>query len=364
MLVLGAYLAFVLPICTLNYTHYGVFRTDEYNTGSYAAAYGALSRANNPNDDPHIAISYEQRQKLYALSPAFAELEEILDGEDSPFSAWIEEQGEYRTGYFSFILRDAAQMAGKYESTQTADEYFRQLADEVNAICDAGLIDAGPKRSGITSRFYPWMAAPVAEATVRGMWLTLNCHGIDPLPIPTNADDAHLLLYEEFVHDTIAANRDMPDGSTEANYILSGWRLWMQRLVRVVVLVYRYLLPLLFFAALAVFLALPFFQWRWRRGQSGFWPGWVAAGSLLCAFLLRSAMIGYVHVGSFGAIESPVYQAACYPVVLGFIGLTALVGAGMFGSRRAAVPSAKATAAPPDADKKPFSGQGAQSDPS
>lgn len=329
LLVLG-YCLFVLPICGINYHQYGVFTTDTYTRGPYAEAYGALSRINNPQQDPHIAIAKEQRMQLYALSPAFAELQEVLDGEDSPYQVWVQVQGEYKTGYFSLIFREAVADIG-YTTARTANEYYTRLANEVNAVCDAGLIPAGPRRSGITARYYPWMLGPVAAATWQGMQLTMQCHGISPLPVPVDADDAYLLTYEEYVHDTIAANRYMPTGEEMPNYQFTGPRLWLQWGARLVVSAYRHALAPLFYLSVVLYIYSALYVLYKKKSSLGFWCSWVACGSLLCAFVLRCAMIGFVHISSFEAINNPAYQAGSYTALLAFIAFAGIVAVQTFG---------------------------------
>ncbi|MDL2219998.1 hypothetical protein LJC04_06720, partial [Ruminococcaceae bacterium OttesenSCG-928-O06] len=319
LLIVTGWLFIMLPVSLLNLGYYGTFTIDEYNSGAYAKAFGALKRIDGGLEDPHIVIPEEQRMALYELSPAFSELYSQLDAPNARYRGWKEEQGEYRTGYFSFVLRDAVAVLGYYENADTANAYYERLANEVNAVCDQGLIEAGPRSYGITAKYYPWMTGPIIEATFQGMWQTLQCTGINPLMLPVNEDDAYLKIYENFVYDTISADRYMEDGSTVSNYSLSGIALWGQRFLRVVVLTYRYLLPYLFFAALVCFVAV--FVGVIFRKKSGlsFFADSITGISLLCLFLLRSAMIGFVHVSSFSAISNPAYQAANYPIILAFV---------------------------------------------
>lgn len=317
---------YAVPVSGANYAYYGTFTTDEYNNGAFAEAYGALSRLNGDAEDPHVVIPEAQRRQLYELSPSFAELKEVLDGENSPFAEWKEVQGEYRTGYFSFILREAAAAIGKFSTPARANDYFTRLAKEVNEICDSGQMEAGPRRSTIAARYYPWMLPEIAKATADGMWLTLGCHGISPMPVPVAADDAYLVKFEDYVNDTIAADRYMENGEIVANYNYTGWQLNLQWVVRAIVSAYRLVLRWLFLAAVAMFVAAPVILIIKKRSNLGFWAAWVAAASLLCAFVARSVMIAFVHVSSFWAIDNPAYQAASYPVALGFIVLAAAVG--------------------------------------
>lgn len=322
--ILAGWFVIMLPVSAMNKAYYGTWEIDEYNSGPYAKAFGALKRIDGGLENPHIVIPYEKRMELYKLSPAFAELYGALDAPGAPFEVWKEMQGEYRTGYFSFVLRDAVASLGYYKDAQTAAAYYNRLADEVNAVCDARLIEAATKSYGITARYYPWMTWPIVQATFEGMAQTLAGTGISPIPIPAQEDDVYLQHYEGFVHDTIAADRYMEDETIQGNYHFSGLQLWGQRFIRVCVMGYQILLPLLFVCALAGYLLVLVVCLVRKCGRPGFAADSLAVFSLLCLFLLRSAMIAFVHVSSFSAMGNPAYQAASYPVLLGFIVISVL----------------------------------------
>lgn len=321
--------SFVLPVGAANYANYGVFVTDEYNTGAYARAYDAVTRLNGATQNPHYAIRKEQREQLYALSPAFAELEWALESEDSPCVQWLTVHGEYLTGYFSFTLRQAAEISGKFETAETAAAYFNRLAGEVNALCDSGAVDAGPPRSGIAARFYSWMLPDILSATFEGAWHTLRCGGVDAAPIPADADHDYLLIYEGYIHDAIAGNRVMKNGAVRRNYEYTGLRRALLKTANGITALYSYILPVLFALAVGVLIWAPARARRKGKAGAKFWARWLCVLSLLCAFLLRCAMIAYVHVSSFSAIYNPAYQAASYPMALGFIALAFALAVGL-----------------------------------
>ncbi len=308
-------------VSLVNFVHYGVFTADDYNTGPFAAAYGAISRLNNEFDDPSVTIYKAQRLQLYELSPAFAELKEQLDGESLRFQGFLEAQGEYKTGYFSFFMRYMVADIGYYTTAQAANEYYTRLADEVNALCDSGAVAAGPKRSGVVARFYPWMAGPIAKITVEEIFSVLHGTGLSQYAGPASEDDVYLKIYENFAHATIAADRYYEGGSIAANYNLSGVKLLCQRAAGWCIRLYQLAMPPLFFAAVIVFLAYGFFGLAKRIAGFAFWAPWLAAASLLSAFIVRCAMLAYVTVGSFSTLGTPSYEAACYPVLLAFIGM-------------------------------------------
>ena len=134
----------------------------------------------------------------------------------------------------------------------------------------------------------------------------------------TDADDTYLKIFEEYTRSECAANRYCEDGTIVENYHPTGVRLWLQRAARVLILLYQWLTPTLMAAAVLVWAANGIRAVRrWR--DAALWQMWVAQSSLLCAFLLRVAMLAFVHATTFAAIDNPAYQAASYPVMLGFI---------------------------------------------
>ena len=316
---LCGYAALCLPLSWMNHIYYDTFALDEYNSGSYAAAYGALSRLDGGLEDPGITIPESERLLLYQNSDAFAQLYPYLDAPDALYATWKEVQGEYRTGYFSFVLRSAAEKAGKYTSAREADAYFTQLAQEVNAYCEDH--PSGPPRKTIVGRFYAKDLPAMAASWGRGIWLAVRFSGLSVVPVPAHEDDAYLKIYEDYTGSICAANRDMEDGSVVENYHPEGIRLWMQRGCRVLILVYQLLTPILFAAACVCWILWGVSAFRFWKVQSSTLCLWIAQSSLLCLFLVREVMLAYVDVTAFPTISYPPYQAASYPILLGFIAL-------------------------------------------
>ena len=316
---LCGYAALCLPVSWMNHIYYDTFALDEYNSGSYAAAYGALSRLDGGLEDASIPIPESERLLLYQSSEAFAQLYPYLDAPDALYATWKEIQGEYRTGYFSFILRSAAEKAGKYTSAREADAYFTQLAQEVNAYCEDH--PSGPPRKTIIGRFYGKDLPAMAASWGKGIWQAVRFSGLSAIPVPVHEDDAYLKHYENYTGSICAAARDMEDGSTLENYHPEGMRLWMQRGCRVLIIVYQLLAPVLFAVACVLWLLWGVSAFRSWKAQNHTLCLWVAQSSLLCLFLVREAMLAYVDVTAFPAIGYPPYQAASYPVMLGFIAL-------------------------------------------
>ena len=155
----------------------------------------------------------------------------------------------------------------------------------------------------------------------KGIWQAVRFSGLSAIPVPVHEDDAYLKHYENYTGSICAAARDMEDGSTLENYHPEGMRLWMQRGCRVLIIVYQLLAPVLFAVACVLWLLWGVSAFRSWKAQNHTLCLWVAQSSLLFLFLVREAMLAYVDVTAFPAIGYPPYQAASYPVMLGFIAL-------------------------------------------
>ncbi len=156
----------LLAVSTLNYGHYGWFGTVEFRAAAFKDAYGALARINVGPVLPMVPVTRQMREAAYDLSPTFAELRPHLEGEIGLHWAdkenFAPEERQIRGGWFIWALRDAVAAAGHARSARDALQFYRNVADELNAACDAGRVPARPPRSG----FLP----PLQASLMRPLW--------------------------------------------------------------------------------------------------------------------------------------------------------------------------------------------------
>lgn len=134
-------------ICALNYKYYGVYTLNQYWGNAFESAYGALLRVKPEEEKQRVPITRETMNKLYETSPKFAELKDFLEGKEG--DDWrdigITVEGEMTGAYVQWALMDAVESLGYYETATKAEEYYMELADEINRLCDEGVIES---RSG------------------------------------------------------------------------------------------------------------------------------------------------------------------------------------------------------------------------
>ena len=164
----GLLAAAILIYSAVNYAYYGLFAVSDFSSGSFAAAVGAMSRVKAEEWKPLCSVPTDVRMKLYDAVPQLKPLEYWLEeDEDLQNSFRNPELDDYQSGSFYWALRKAAWNEGVYDSPQKAAEYWQQVADAINALCDSGQLESnGGKRSSTTP---PIRMEYVSEVLSEGM---------------------------------------------------------------------------------------------------------------------------------------------------------------------------------------------------
>jgi hypothetical protein len=128
----------------INWTLYGTPVGVEYKEPNFVRAIGAIHSVRSGEVKPFVSVTRATRQKIYPVSPSFAELAPYLDG--PPGEDWgkhiceipvhRDTCGEIGGGVFAWALRGATSAAGHYTSPAEASAFYGRVADEIGAACD------------------------------------------------------------------------------------------------------------------------------------------------------------------------------------------------------------------------------------
>ena len=190
-------------LSAVNRRHYGTWSIVEFKQRDFVAAYGALSRVKHAQWRATVPLPGEARARIYAVSPAFATLEADLEGEIG--RAWARSSGdmEMRGGWFVWAFREAAARAGHHASAATAAVYYRTLAAEVNAACDAGRLECIGRRATLTPPWRSEYAVPLARSSASMMWHVLTVAQFDATPAPSDPNVEVERFYREMTRSPI-----------------------------------------------------------------------------------------------------------------------------------------------------------------
>jgi hypothetical protein len=221
----------ILPFCIwliiigtvagINKLRYGLFTTVELKSHDFLAAYGALSRVKHSHWQPYYPVPKETRERIYKISPAFAELAPLLEGNLG--AAWISNSckgaslcDDIGGGWFMWALREAADDAGHYTSAKSSANYYRCLATEVNAACARGQIECGAERASMMPPWHSEYARPLVNTLLRGAVFLSRFEGFQAHPSPSEGTKNSLILFRDLTGSRLSQRATM-------QLQISGW---------------------------------------------------------------------------------------------------------------------------------------------
>lgn len=212
----------VAGIALINFNYYGVFRTNDVKSAPFLAAYGALTRVKHEHWRPTVPVSAEVRERVYRVSPAFAELKPFLERK----GAWRGHPSLYGSdiggAHFMWALRWAAALKGYYRSASSADAYYWRLANEVNKACKEKRLECGPKRATLMPPWHSEYTIPLLHTLWRATLYLVQFKGFEVTPRPSRGSKEDFQFYREITHSRLSPPRDftlLPGGKIR----MRGW---------------------------------------------------------------------------------------------------------------------------------------------
>jgi hypothetical protein len=302
-------------VSAINARHYGWFGECEFHGTDFADAYGALTRVKVGEPQLRVPVTAAMRATIYPVSPAFAELRNLLEHDLTV--RWAGAEGrEINGAMWMWALRDAVRETGHASNAKAAMAFYRRLAEEVNAACDAGRIPAGPHRSSFLP---PWNAADTAEAKnaigpfLRYLFLWEGFHARTPRSQSHGNADL-LLVFRDLLEWPITPTADWPAPDTPRT---KAWRAWRIGALQSIGGGVRWIIITAFFLGLVAWIFASLRAILHRRFPSYLW--WVATaalGGVLAVF----GIAFLIHVTSWPDLR-PLRFAQSYPLIVLFSGV-------------------------------------------
>jgi hypothetical protein len=313
-------LAPILTVCALNAHYYDWFGTVEFRAGAFKDAFGALLRVRPEEEIPFIPVPRATRERIYAVSPAFAELKPYLEGNAgrnwAANGAFLTrrrpEEREIAIGWFMWALRETVEDAGHGRTARDALAFYEQIAREVNQACDDGRLPAGPHRSGFMPPWRDGQAPALARTLVEFVDFFVSFRSFSARSPGSFGTSAQL----DYFRDLTGSRLSHPvEGAMEYalpyHDRLDGWKVGvLQNIGRIL----RHLLFGLVLIAQGLWLVRAW-QLAGRRQLTYPFVLAVAAWGGCAACLLVCAL---VQVTSFPTLTQ-VYLAPAYPLLLLFV---------------------------------------------
>lgn len=316
-------------VALLNLRKYGAAVTVEFRAPEFADAYGALARVRPRTPLPAVPVTRETRERIYAVSPALARLRDYFEGDAG--RSWAEysrgmtnrdpDEREIAGGWFVWALRDAVNAAGLAPDARTALDFYRQLADEVNAACDNGRLDALPPRSGFVPVWQQAYRDGLVGGLRQGAGMVLRFSDYHARGGPSSGDPDALALFQHVTRARLSAPEEQPRDFTSLERAqLRG----LERIGRAYALTFPWLSA---FGVIGTIVAL-----AWAPAGTG-WRIVAVQLSLAVTAALAIGVLAYIHVSSFPALLTG-YLHGTYPLALLLGGLGVALAIDAWGRRQ------------------------------
>jgi hypothetical protein len=199
-------------VSAVNDRYYGLFTTCEFRRPEFKDAYGALMRVEPAVWRPGIVVPREARERIYPLSPAFAELRPFLEGPEGMgwaaasqgYTRLPPSEHEFAAGWFVWALREAVTDSGHGRTGPDAMAFYARIAREVNGACDAGLLKAGPGRSGFQPPLRREYLRPAWAAALESARLVFFFQGLTAYPPASVGTPKSLVLFADLTRGRLS----------------------------------------------------------------------------------------------------------------------------------------------------------------
>jgi hypothetical protein len=215
-------------VASVNWHFYGVFRTNEFRSGGFVRAYGALARIEGSHFRRFVSVPLDARQKAYEVSGAAKELSNSLDGDQvngwAAYGCWIHPIPAPcdQQAWFMWALRDAVEGRGHYRSAIESEAFYTRLANEINYACDSGKIRCLPLRETFAPPFRWEYVGETLQSAKRYTGMVLDMGKGEVGVLPSVGSPQGLATFADITDEYISP----PVGGTVQDFPLGrvdGW---------------------------------------------------------------------------------------------------------------------------------------------
>lgn len=308
--------AAILAVCAMNSVYYGRFIISDYTSAEFKDACGALMRVSAETESVEkTPVTLAARRVIAENIPEFADVEARLESIDQINGMGDAETLEYAAGGFFWALRQSVYESGYADTALEAEQYYKNLAEKINALCDSGVIAGGKRQSGTMMPFKASYIAPVAGEALSNMLRALTFDEAQPY----YADDLSiatpdiLAQYQAFLRSDINYSA-VPNTSTPYYTPAQHAAYAVMRVIKYVLIIFM----CVGFIVAFIWQIKAVHSMIKRKNTDDLLLWIIELGLLLCA-LLRCGIIAYMFVTSFNeGVPHIMYLSAVHPILLLF----------------------------------------------
>ncbi|MET0044900.1 MAG: hypothetical protein ABW100_15435 [Candidatus Thiodiazotropha sp. 6PLUC3] len=195
----------VMSISAINKMYYDVYAIVEFDTKEFKDAYGALSRVKHAEWRLKIPLPVETRDRIYEISPAFAELKPYFERKgfftSSSKKKLTIDPKEIYAHKFMWALRNAVTKAGYNLSGSSSSAYYKRLSYEINKACEEKLLNCLPERSSMMPPWRDVYNERIFDAIIKKIFYNKPLHTNQ---ISSTGSDEHLDIFKKLTLEKLS----------------------------------------------------------------------------------------------------------------------------------------------------------------
>lgn len=299
-------------ISSINYSHYGIYTTNELSKSNFSNVMKLIYSVQSSEEVERAAVPRSTMTKIYAVSPTLNSIKLELDASLDRWS-WYEKDAKVRQvedGFYLWALREAVSNAGYYENAVKANDFYKDVAQELEAGFASGELESRPTMP--STLMSPWRDAfgeELPSAFLRTINYVVSFEAIKT-SITDSIDDGKggVLLFEEITNDHAR---------------IKGEPIPLVDQIRITVLngvtgVYQIIGSIAFIAALLSYgLISIFIVIKKLRKKHELMDCWLVLSALLFSTCVLAGGVAYTDISAYVAI-SYWYLAGAYPLIIAF----------------------------------------------
>lgn len=198
---------------TINYFTYGVYEYNEINDGYFGKVIKIIYSVETDEDIQYVTATRKKLNMLYEYSETLnsikPQLEASMDAWDyndrNPGDTQVED------GWFWWALKEAGEKANVYENAKTANEFYKNIYDEISKAIQEGKIQT--QMTMPSNLMSPWKGKYIIElpkTMARMTWYIVNFEDVKTVNVASDVsnDLIEVKKFEAITNDLAVSNQE------------------------------------------------------------------------------------------------------------------------------------------------------------
>lgn len=299
-------------ISAINYSHYGIYTSNELNKSNFTNAIKQIYSVATNEEVERASVPRSTVSKIYGVSPTLSTIKAELESSLDRWS-WYEEDAKVRQvedGFFFWALREAVANAGYYENAVKANDFYKNVADELEAGFESGQLK---RRTTMPSALMsPWRDGYWEELPI-AVFKTIN-YIVRFEAIQTSMVDSiddgkgGILLFEEITNNPARIEGEPIPLTIQVRLALLNAITGIYQLIGFI----AFIAGISSYGLLSILLLI-----KRVRNKYELMDCWLVLSALLFSVFVLAGGVAYTDISAYVAI-SYWYLAGAYPLIIAF----------------------------------------------